>query len=297
MSTDTRTDAGTHAGSRTDQRTRVMLGGSLGVLLIVALACFVGPRLMDPARGQQALGDRLKPPTWLDGAVDGRLLGTDNFGRDMIHRTLEGGQVSLQIAFLAATGAVAVGMLLGLLAGFRGGWVDKIISGLSDVWIAFPFLVICLAAVAVVGSDVWVLTALLVLGGWVLPTKVTRTVAMRVRSEDYVAAARGAGASNAYLIRTHVLPQVLPANLVVWSFTVGTLVIVEGALSFLGLGVRPPQASWGQLLSDGRGFLETAWWISLWPGLLLVVTVVATNVLGVALRRLWSTGPVDERGA
>lgn len=283
--------------TRTDRRSRWMLGGSLTVLLLVALACFVGPRFMDPARGQQALGDRLAGPAWLDGSVDGRPLGTDSFGRDMIHRTLEGGQVSLQIAFLAATGAVVVGMVLGLVAGFRGGWADRIVTGLSDVWIAFPFLVICLATVAVVGSDVWVLTGLLVLGGWVLPTKVTRTVAMRVRGEDYVAAARGAGASNFYLIRTHVLPQVLPANLVVWSFTVGTLVIIEGALSFLGLGVRPPQASWGSLLSDGRGFLETAWWISLWPGVLLVVTVVATNLLGTALRRLWGTGLVDERSA
>ena len=296
---------GTTAGTRTpaterprgDRRARLMLGGSLGVLLLVTLACFFGPHLMDDARGQQALGDRLKGPAWTSESIAGRPLGTDSFGRDMVHRTLEGGQVSLQIAFLAATGAVVVGMLLGLVAGFRGGWVDRVVTGLSDVWVAFPFLVICLATVAVVGSDVWVLTGLLVLGGWVLPTKVTRTVAMRVRSEDYVAAARGAGATNGYLIRTHVLPQVLPANLVVWSFTVGTLVIIEGALSFLGLGVRPPQAFWGSLLSDGRGFLETAWWISVWPGLLLVVTVVATNVLGAALRRVWGTGPVDERGA
>lgn len=280
-----------------DRGALALLAGSLGVLLLVTLACFLGPRLMDEARGQQALGDRLKGPAWSADAVAGRPLGTDNFGRDMIFRTLEGGQVSLQIAFGAATGAVLLGVLLGLVAGFRGGWTDRIITGLSDVWIAFPFLVLCLATVAVVGSDVWVLTALLVLGGWVLPTKVTRTVAMRVRGEDYVAAARGAGASTGYLIRRHVLPQVLPANLVVWAFTVGTLVIIEGALSFLGLGVRPPQASWGSVLADGRGFLDTAWWMSAWPGALLVVTVVSTNLLGQALRRTWHTGPVDERGA
>jgi peptide/nickel transport system permease protein len=276
---------------RASRATLLQLWGSLGTLVLIVLACFVGPMLMDEQRGQQALSERLQGPVWTADSVEGKPLGTDNFGRDMVYRTLEGGRVSLQVGFGAATGAVVVGMVLGLVAGYKGGWADRVVMGASDIWLAFPFLVICLAAVAVIGSDVSVLIVLLTLGGWVLPTRVTRTIAQRVRSEDYVVAARGAGASDLYLVRKHVLPQVLPANLVVWSFTVGTLVVIEGALSFLGLGVRPPLPSWGNILSDGRNYLETAWWICLWPALMLVATVVCTNMLGTSLRRLWETGP------
>ncbi|KAA1423736.1 ABC transporter permease [Mumia zhuanghuii] len=262
----------------------------LGVLVLTIVACFVGPMLLGPEAGQQALGERLAPPAWLPGAIDGRPLGTDAFGRDMLTRTLEGGQVSLQVGFGAATGAVLVGMVLGLVAGYWGGWCDRVIMAGADIWLAFPFLVIALAAVAVVGSDIPVLIVLLTLGGWVLPTRVTRTIALRVRSEDYVVAAAGAGASDLYLVRRHVLPQVLPANLVVWSFTVGALVVIEGALSFLGLGVKPPTASWGNIIADGTPYLQTAWWIVAWPALMIVVTVICANALGNALRGRWNAG-------
>ena len=263
---------------------------SVTTLVLIVLACFVGPMLLGADATEQKLSQRLKPPFWLDGSVPGKPFGTDAFGRDMLARTLEGGRVSLEVGFGAATGAVLIGVLLGLVAGYRGGWVDRAVMAVSDVWIAFPFLVLALAAVAVVGSSVPVLIALLTLGGWVLPTRVTRTIAQRLRGEDYVLAAAGAGATDGYIIRKHILPQVIPANLVVWSFTVGTLVIIEGALSFLGLGVKPPQPSWGNILSDGVNYLETAWWICLWPALMLVTTVVATNGLGTGLRRRWESG-------
>ncbi|WP_370618724.1 ABC transporter permease [Mumia sp. Pv 4-285] len=266
------------------------LWAPLGVLLLMVLACFAGPSLLGPEGGQQALGSRLAPPAWLPGAIEGRPLGTDGFGRDMLTRTLEGGQVSLEVGFGAATGAVLIGLVLGLVAGYWGGWVDRVIMAAADIWLAFPFLVIALAAVAVVGSDIPVLIVLLTLGGWVLPTRVTRTIALRVRSEDYVVAAAGAGASDLYLVRRHVLPQVLPANLVVWSFTVGALVVIEGALSFLGLGVKPPTASWGNIIADGTPYLETAWWIVAWPALMIVLTVMCANALGNALRSRWQTG-------
>ncbi|MFD1826297.1 MULTISPECIES: ABC transporter permease [Mumia] len=262
----------------------------LVVLALIVLACFAGPTLLGPDGAQQALGERLAPPAWLSGAVDGKPLGTDAFGRDMLTRTLEGGRVSLQVGFGAATGAVVIGLLLGLVAGYWGGWWDRAIMTVADVWLAFPFLVIALAAVAVVGSDIPVLVALLTLGGWVLPTRVTRTIVQRVRGEDYVVAAAGAGASDLYLVRRHILPQVLPANLVVWSFTVGALVVIEGALSFLGLGVKPPTPSWGNIVSDGTPYLETAWWIVAWPALMIVVTVMCANALGTGLRRRWQAG-------
>jgi len=274
-------------------REQLSLWVSLGVLGAVTLACFLGPGLLGEDAGQQALGQRLRPPFWSPDALAGSPLGTDAFGRDMLARTLEGGRVSLEVGFGAATGAVILGTVLGVVAGFWGGWLDRVVMAVADVWLAFPFLVIALAAVAVVGSDVPVLIALLTLGGWVLPTRVTRTIAQRVRSEDYVVAAAGAGAGSGYLMRRHVLPQVVPVVLVVWSFTVGALVVIEGALSFLGLGVKPPTPSWGNILSDGTVYLETAWWIAAWPALMIVVTVVCANGLGNGLRRAWRVADVD----
>jgi len=270
---------------------------SLGTLAAITLACFLGPALLPDDAGQQALSERLRPPFWSPDALAGSPLGTDAFGRDMLSRTLEGGRVSLEVGFGAATGAVLIGTLLGVLAGFWGGWLDKLVMALADVWLAFPFLVIALATVAVVGSDLPVLIALLTLGGWVLPTRVTRTIAQRVRSEDYVVAAAGAGAGDGYLMRRHVLPQVLPVVLVVWSFTVGALVVIEGALSFLGLGVKPPTPSWGNIMSDGTLYLETAWWIAAWPATMIVLTVVCANGLGNGLRRCWAAPDVTRQGA
>ena len=118
----------------------------------------------------------------------------------------------------------------------------------------------------------------------------------RVRGEDHVAAARGAGASDAYILRRHILPEIIPANIVVWSFTVGTLVVIEGALSFLGLGVKPPLPSWGSMLNSGTTFLQTAWWIALWPGLMLVLTVLATNGVGTGLRRMLDLSDTTDGG-
>lgn len=259
------------------------------VLALIALACLLGPVVLDADPLAQDLGNRLKGPSWLGG--DGGLLGTDSFGRDLLARTLAGGRVSLAVGFGAATGAVVIGVLLGLVAGYRGGRLDRAIMTLADVWLAFPFLVLALATVAVVGSDIPVLIALLTLGGWVLPTRVTRTIVQRLRGEDFVVAATGAGASDGYVIAKHLLPQVLPVTLVVWSFTVGTLVVIESSLSFLGLGVRPPTPSWGNLISDGTAYMETAWWILTWPSIMIAVTVLCANALGTALRqRLNSVG-------
>jgi peptide/nickel transport system permease protein len=274
------------------RRPDLLLWCSAGGLVLVVAACLLAPVLLDPARLEQDLGNRLLAPVWLGG--DGGLLGTDAFGRDLLARTLAGGRVSLAVGFGAATGAVVLGVLLGLVAGYRGGLVDRVVTALADVWLAFPFLVIALAAVAVVGSDIPVLVALLTLGGWVLPTRVTRTIVQRVRSEDYVVAAVGAGASDAYVIRKHLVPQVLPVVLVVWSFTVGTLVVIEGSLSFLGLGVRPPMPSWGNLIADGTVHLATAWWIVAWPSAMIVLTVLGSNALGTALRRRLAAVGLDQ---
>jgi len=254
-----------------------------GLLVLLVLVTFPG-LLTDHDPNTQTLSQRLVPPAWMAGGTSDHLLGTDHLGRDITARTLHGGRVSLLVGFVAATAASVLGILLGLLAGYRGGWVDRVVTEAGNVWLAFPFLVLAIATVAVVGSDLSVLVVLLAIAAWVTPTAITRAATASLRGEDYVQAAIGMGAGDTWILRRHVLRSVLAPNLVVWTLTVGTLVVIEGALSFLGLGVRPPTASWGSMLNDGRAYLETAWWLVVFPGAALTITVALTNLLGDGLR-------------
>ncbi|MCC5578383.1 ABC transporter permease [Microtetraspora sp. AC03309] len=259
---------------------RIALAGSA----LIALAVTFGPPLLGLDPLEQDLPARLAPPFWMEGALAGHPLGTDQLGRDLLARVLAGGRTSLLVGFAASSLACVVGIVVGLLAGYLGGWVDRLVMGLGDLWIAFPFLVLAIATIGVVGSSTPILITLLVLAGWVTSARVTRTIVKQVRGEDYVMAAVGAGAGHLNVLARHLLPAVAGANLVIWTFSVGTMVLVEGGLSFLGLGVRPPTPSWGTILNDGRELLETAWWIPLWPGLTLTLTVLLVNLLGDGLR-------------
>lgn len=264
-------------------RRPAVLVGLGGLLTLLALVTFPGV-VTDHGPNTQILSQRLVPPAWMDGGSSAHLLGTDHLGRDIAARTLYGGRVSLLVGFVSATAASILGILLGLMAGYRGGWVDRVVSEVGNVWLAFPFLVLAIATVAVVGSDLTVLVVLLAIAAWVTPTAITRAATASLRGEDYVQAAIGMGASDTWILRTHILRTVMAPNLVVWTLTVGTLVVIEGALSFLGLGVRPPTASWGSMLNDGRAYLETAWWLVAFPGIALTLTVALTNLLGDGLR-------------
>lgn len=259
---------------------RIALAG----LVPIALAVAFGPLLLGVDPLEQDLPAKLAPPFWMEGSLAGHPLGTDQLGRDLLARVLAGGRTSLLVGFVASTLACAVGIVVGLLSGYLGGWTDRLIMGLGDLWIAFPFLVLAIAAIGVVGSSTPILITLLTLAGWVTSARVTRTIVKQVRGEDYVAASVGAGAGHLSVLTRHLLPAVAGANLVIWTFVVGTMVLVEGGLSFLGLGVRPPAPSWGTILNDGRELLETAWWIPLWPGLALTLTVFLVNLLGDGLR-------------
>ncbi|MFG1941496.1 ABC transporter permease [Nonomuraea sp. NPDC048826] len=259
---------------------RIALSG----LALITLSVMLGPLVLGLDPLEQDLPAKLAPPFWMEGALPGHPLGTDQLGRDLLARVLAGGRTSLLVGFVASTLTCAVGILVGLLAGYLGGWVDRLVMGLGDLWIAFPFLVLAIATIGVIGSSTPVLITLLVLAGWVTSARVTRTIVKQVRGEDYVMAAVGAGAGHLNVLTRHLTPAVASANLVIWTFSVGTMVLVEGGLSFLGLGVRPPTPSWGTILNDGRELLETAWWIPLWPGLTLTLTVLLVNLLGDGLR-------------
>lgn len=273
-------------GERAWQRYRhdpLAVAATAVIALLVASAVFA-PALAPHDPTLQTLGDRLKPPAWLPGGSPRYPLGTDGFGRDVLSRTLYGGRVSLLIGFLCSTISAALGITLGLLAGYVGGKPGLVIQRAADIQLAFPFLVVAIAVIAVLGPDLPVLVALLSLAGWVYYARITRAQTLRLRHIEYVEAARALGAGMSRIILRHVLPNVLSPNLVIWTFAISTLILIESSLSFLGLGVQPPTPSWGNMLSEGRGYLDDAWWLAIFPGLMITVTVLAVNTLGDALR-------------
>jgi ABC-type dipeptide/oligopeptide/nickel transport system permease subunit len=254
------------------------------VLLLVALSAAFAGLLAPHDPAAQDLANRFRPPLGLAGGSLAYPLGTDGFGRDVLSRLLYGGRVSLVIGFVCSTISAAIGITLGLLAGYLGGKIDAAIMRLADVQLGFPFIVLAIAVIAILGSALPVLVGLLSLAGWVYYGRITRGQALRLRHAEYVEAARVIGAGPARIIGRHVLPNVLSPNLVIWTFAIATLILIESSLSFLGVGVQPPTPSWGNMLSDGRTYVDDAWWLAIFPGLAITVTVLAVNTLGDALR-------------
>jgi len=259
------------------------LAATAVLLLVVTSSTFAG-QLAPHDPYAQDLANRFKPPLWLAGGSIAYPLGTDAFGRDVLSRLLYGGRVSLLIGFVCSTVSAVIGISLGLIAGYVGGKVDLAIMRLADVQLGFPFIVLAIAVVAVLGSALPVLVGLLSIAGWVYYARITRGQTLRLRHAEYVEAARVVGAGTARIIVRHLLPNVLSPNLVIWTFAIATLILIESSLSFLGVGVQPPTPSWGNMLSDGRTYVDDAWWLAIFPGLAITVTVLAVNALGDALR-------------
>lgn len=264
----------------------VLAGGLLTVIVLsVAFAHLITPH--DPTGGMR-LPYRFKPPAWQDGGLLEHPLGTDNMGRDLLARTLYGGRVSLWVAFVAGSIGSLVGIVYGLAGGYIGGWLDKLLLRITDIWVSFPFLVLALAVIAVLGSTPTVLIALMALSAWVYPARVTRAQTLKIREMEYVSAAVALGAGPLRIIRVYIIPHILAVNIVLWTLTFGTLILVESSLSFIGLGINPPTPSWGNMLSDSKTYLRDAWWMSVVPGLALMLTILCINALGDTLQRLTS---------
>lgn len=225
-----------------------------------------------------SLGNSLQPPSakhWL---------GTDQLGRDQLSRVIWGSRVSLVIAFSAVTLAGVVGGLFGIAAGYIGGLFDSIAMRVADIQLALPAVVLALVLVGAVGFSMLNLIVILSLAHWARFARVTRSEALSLKERDFVLLSRLAGASRLRVIIRHIAPNVVSTFIVLATLDVGIVIILEASLSFLGLGVQPPMASWGSMISDGRGYLETAWWISAFPGLALMAAVLSCNLMGDALR-------------
>ena len=265
------------------------IAGALVVLGAVVLAA-AAPALAPGDPIKNALLDRLTPPTW------GREhpLGTDTLGRDVASRLLHGARVSLLVGFSAVLLAGGVGVALGLVSGWYRGWLDDLLMRLGDVQLAFPVLVLAVAVLAVLGASL--LNLILVLGvtGWITYARIVRGEVLTLRERDFVAAARALGASDAWIVRRHLLPNVLPPVTVVATFSVARTIIAEASLSFLGLGVPAPEPSWGAMLDEGRNYITTGWWLALFPGLAILLLVLGINLVGDWLRDVLD--PRLERG-
>ncbi len=262
---------------------------SVLVLILVAAAAIYAP--FDPiGPTKQDLFATLKPPGFRSPSGVVHLLGTDQLGRDLLSRLLMGARVSLTIGLASLVIALVIGVAFGLLAGYFGGVVDSVITGITETLMALPFVLLAIAIVAAVGPSLPVLILTLGLTGWVSFAKLVRGRVLELREEDYVQAAVSLGASTRRVLLRHVLPNVAPLLLVDGTLQLGTLILAEAGLSFLGLGIQPPTPSWGGILSEGQVFIAVAWWIPTLPGVALLLTILSVNLLGDALRDALSPG-------
>ncbi|HEU4369489.1 MAG TPA: ABC transporter permease [Methylomirabilota bacterium] len=256
---------------------------ALPVLLAVAaalLAPWVAPA--SPTSGE--LAARLKPPAWQEAAVAGRPLGTDLLGRDVLSRLVWGARVSLLIALIATVLGATAGSLLGLVTGYYRGRVDRVVTKLIDIQLAFPFVLLAIAVIAVAGPSIPVLIVVLAIGAWVGHARIVRGLVLSLREREFVQAAMALGAGTPRILFRHLLPEILSVIVVLATFDVGRIIILESTLSFLGLGVQPPTPSWGSDLRDAAAYVRQAWWTATFPGLAIMVVVLGLNLVGDALR-------------
>lgn len=264
------------------QSSKGMMGlAMIGLMIFCALfANWLAPH----DHAVQVLQWRFAPTIWQEGGTTTNLLGGDNLGRDVLSRTIMGAQVSIQVALIVVSIALVVGTLLGAIAGFFGGVVDTVIMRIVDFQLAFPFLLLALIFMAVLGPGFATLVMALAFALWINFARVVRSETIRIRKLDFVDAATTMGVSRMRIILTHILPNVLPAVLVVATLDIALVIIAEAALSFLGLGVQPPTASWGVMIAEGRDFLYDQPWIVIAPGIAILISAVGINLFGDFLR-------------
>jgi peptide/nickel transport system permease protein len=257
----------------------VILGGLIFVAVLADLLAPYDPTV--PVKGAEMFA----PPFWMEGGSLATPLGTDFQGRDILSRLIYGARVSLIVGFMGTLVAGALGTALGIMSGYAGGWVDQIIMRVTDAWLALPAIVFAIFLAAMVGPSMWNIIVILGLVYWTRYARVIRGEVLTLRERDFVKLAEIAGASRFRVIKKHILPNVLNTATVLASLTVGVVIIAEASLSFLGVGVPPPQPAWGLMLSEARPTLMVGqWWLTVFPGTCILLIVLATQLFGDWLR-------------
>lgn len=260
--------------------------GVVGTLLILMLgftAVFT-PWLAPHDPYQQDVTKRLLPPAWMEGGESEYLLGTDGLGRDLLSRIMYGTRVSLLVGISAVVVQVIIGVVLGLLAGYHGGRIDSAISFLVNVMMGFPFILLAMSLVAVLGPSLENIIIALGLTGWPVFTRVSRIETMKLREQEFVLAATSLAFKTKRILVKHILPNLLPSILVLATVEVARAIIRESLLSFLGLGIQPPTPSWGIMLAEGRDYMLIQWWLAAFPGFAIFLAALGINLMGDALR-------------
>lgn len=253
-------------------------------LLVLVLVSILAPAISphDPFDAQILM--RLKPPAWEAGGSSEYWLGTDGLGRDVVSRLIFAARVSLAVSVLASLVSAVVGVLLGLAAGYMRGYVDALISTLVNIMLTFPFILLALAVIAALGSGIANVILVLGISGWPTYTRLVRADVMRIHELEYIAAARVVGVRDSQIVFRHILPNLLNGVIVLTSIQVARVIISEAFLSFLGLGIKPPIPTWGNMLGESTTYMFDRWWLPTFPGIAIFVTTLAINLFGDTLR-------------
>jgi peptide/nickel transport system permease protein len=254
----------------------------LTFLLVIpaVLAPQVAPH--DPLKG--SLANRLRAPFWQEGGTIAYPLGTDKLGRDILSRIIHGARVSLMVSLVAIFVGGSIGTSLGLISGYFGGWVDALLMRLVDISLSLPTILLALVLVAAVGPSFGTVITVLVVLLWARYARLVRGETLSIKERDFIARARVAGASHSRIMARYILPNVANSLIVLATLQVGYVILLESALSFLGAGLPRPTPAWGLMIADGRELIVTAWWVSMFPGLAIMLTVLSLNLLGDWLR-------------
>lgn len=272
------------AGRALHQKLRGLPIVSMVILAAVLVLAIAAPIVAPYSPVAASLPDKLKPPFWQDGGSMQYLLGTDRLGRDILSRTIYGSRVALSVSLTAILLGGIIGTFLGILAGYLGGWLDAAITAIADLSLALPIILLALVLAIVLGPSL--LNVILIISAliWARYARQVRGEVLSVKERDFVRLAQIAGCSTTRIVVLHIFPNVANSLIVLSTLQVGWLILMEGSLSFLGVGVPPPEPSWGSMVADGRELIASAWWVSALPGLAMLLTVLAMNMLGDWLR-------------
>jgi peptide/nickel transport system permease protein len=259
------------------RKNRFAMAGVVVVIFLFALS-FLAPYITPYSPDDLDLYHVLSPPS------TAHWFGTDDLGRDVLTRVIYGAKISLLVGFVATGIAVFIGTILGLVSGYYSGWVDNVNMRFVDIMLCFPTFFLILAVIALIGQSIWYIMIIIGLTGWMGVARLVRAEVLSIREREYVMAVRALGASDIRIIFRHILPNAMSPVLVSATLGVAGAILTESALSFLGIGVPPPTPSWGNILTSGKEYIEFAWWLTLYPGLAITVTVLAYYLLGEGIR-------------